>query len=224
MAAVPLGFFGRPEAIVVIFLGWGYLVLSTTDNLGLLVRASLRPRRPRPRCLRGEPFGSVEHAPYIATVCVLAAAISFAGMNDALPGFSAALRSVSIGSFSATAFAGRSSPLYVSGGKVPTSHAVCRVGYDARGEGLPRTMAGAERAHGDRAAQHRGTARMWSRGVLRHRGLTVQHEHCRPRLPTQVLDGSPHRAPQTSERGGRRGSTQPAQRPGARPTQPRDYR
>jgi hypothetical protein len=110
-----LGFFGRPEGIVVVFVVWGYLVLSTTDNSGFMFELPFVPA-----VLLLAVFvasRSVRRArPYLATVCVLAAAISFAGMSDALPGVSSAPRSVWIGSFSATAFDGRGSLLgYVSG-------------------------------------------------------------------------------------------------------------
>jgi 4-amino-4-deoxy-L-arabinose transferase-like glycosyltransferase len=110
-----LRFLRTPEAIVVIFVVWGYLVLSTTDNSGFMFELPFIPAvvvlavhvasRSVPRM-----------RPYLATVCVLAAAISFAGMSDALPGVSSGARSVSIGSFSATAFDGRGSFLgYASG-------------------------------------------------------------------------------------------------------------
>jgi hypothetical protein len=62
--------------------------------------------------------------PYLAAACLLAAAISFAGMSDALPGVSTAQRSVSIGPFSATTFDGRGAFLgYASG-----TGAACRPG------------------------------------------------------------------------------------------------
>lgn len=102
------GFFGRPEGVVVVFVVWGYLVLSTTDNSGFMFEL---PFVPAVLLLAGYVASrSVRRArPYLATVCVLAAAVSFAGMSDALPGVSSAARSVSIGSFSATAFDGRGS-------------------------------------------------------------------------------------------------------------------
>jgi hypothetical protein len=109
------GFFGRPEAIVVIFLAWGYLLLSTTDNSGFMFEL---PFIPTALLLTMHVASRTmpKTRPYLATVCVLAAAISFAGMSDALPGVPSAARSVSIGSFSATAFDGRGSFLaYVSG-------------------------------------------------------------------------------------------------------------
>jgi hypothetical protein len=112
------GFFGRPEAIVVICLVWGYLVLSTTENSGFMFELPLVPAVLVLAVYSANR--SVHRArPYLATVCVLAAAISFAGMSDALPGVTSAARSVTIGSFSATAFDGRGSLLRygsVSGG------------------------------------------------------------------------------------------------------------
>jgi hypothetical protein len=127
-------FLGRPEAVVVVFLAWGYLVLSTTDNTGfmfelpfipavLLVAAFVASRTMHQ--MRGS----------LATVCVLAAALSFAGMSDALPGVSSAPRTVSVGTFSATAFDARGSFLgYASGtGAACRPHIRC-AGTDASPE------------------------------------------------------------------------------------------
>jgi hypothetical protein len=67
---------------------------------------------------------------------VFAAAISFAGMSDALPGVSSAARSMSVGSFSATAFDGRGSLLsYASGnGGACRPHTPCVPSGTTRGE------------------------------------------------------------------------------------------
>ena len=119
-------FLGRPEGIVVVFVVWGYLVLSTTDNSGFLFEL---PFMPSVLILAadGASRSLRQIRPYLATMCVLAAAISFAGMSDALPGVSSEARSVSIGSFSATAFDGRGSLLgYVSGnGSACRPHVAC---------------------------------------------------------------------------------------------------
>ena len=123
-----LGFLGRPEGIVVIFVAWGYLVLSTTDNSGFMFELPFVPAV----LLLGAFVASrsMRRArPYLATVCVLAAAISFAGMSDALPGVSSAARSLSIGSFSATAFDGRGSFL----GYASSNGGGCRPGTQCDG-------------------------------------------------------------------------------------------
>lgn len=125
-----LGFFGRPAGIVVIFVVWGYLVLSTTDNSGFMFELPFVPAvllvaayvASRSLC---------RARPYLSTVCVLAAAISFAGMSDALPGVSSASTSVSIGSFSATAFDGRGSFL----GYASADGGGCRTGTECVGSG-----------------------------------------------------------------------------------------
>jgi 4-amino-4-deoxy-L-arabinose transferase-like glycosyltransferase len=109
-----LRFFGKPEAVMVIFVLWGYLVLSTTDNTGALFELPFIPvvlvlaAWAASRSLR-------QVRPYLAGVCVLAAAVSFAGMSDALPGTSSASRSVSVGWFSVTAFDGRGTLLGYAG-------------------------------------------------------------------------------------------------------------
>lgn len=124
-------FFGRPEAIVVIFVGWGYLVLSTTDNSGFLFELPFIPA-----VLILAAWGASRSMrpvrPYLAAVCVLAAAISFAGMSDALPDVSSQAQSVSIGSFSATAFDGRGSFL----GYASSNGAACRPHMPCVGSGV----------------------------------------------------------------------------------------
>lgn len=108
-------FFERPESIALILVAWGYLVLSTTQNSGFMFELPLIPAvlvlvaRAASRSIR--PM-----RPYLAIVCVLAAAISFAGMSEALPGVSSEARSVSIGPLQGTAFDGRGTLLgYASG-------------------------------------------------------------------------------------------------------------
>jgi Dolichyl-phosphate-mannose-protein mannosyltransferase len=119
-------FFERPESVAVILVLWGYLVLSTTQNSGFMFELPLIPAvLVLAALLASRSIGRVR--PYLAIACVLAAAVSFAGMSDALPGVSSGIRSVSMGSFEMTAFDGRGTLLsYASGtGGACLSHAPC---------------------------------------------------------------------------------------------------
>jgi hypothetical protein len=119
-------FLGRPEAIVLIPVVWGYVMLSTTVNAGFMFELPLIPAVSI-LAAYGASRSMRQLRPYLATLCALAAVVSFAGMSDALPAVSSAARSVSIGSFSATAFDGRGPVLYYASteGVACRPHAPC---------------------------------------------------------------------------------------------------
>lgn len=118
-----LRFLGRPQVVLVVFVVWGYLVLSTTTNAGYLFELPLIPAvLVLASWVASKTMRKLR--PYLATVCLLATVVSFAGMSDAVPGVSSGAKSVSLGSFSVTAFDGRGSLLtYAS-----TNGGACRIG------------------------------------------------------------------------------------------------
>jgi hypothetical protein len=99
-------FLSSPQAVIVIFALWGYLVLSTTDNAGSLFELPFIPAVVL-LAVYAASRSLVRLRPYLATLCLLAASVSLAGMSVSAPDVSTASRSLSIGSFSVTAFDGR---------------------------------------------------------------------------------------------------------------------
>ena len=106
---------GRPDAALWIFVVLGYLALSTSQNAGSMFELPLLPAV----CILAASVASRlarGARPYVATLCVLAAVVSFVGASDGIPGLPSSSLVASIGPIHMVAFDDRGTLLgYASG-------------------------------------------------------------------------------------------------------------
>jgi 4-amino-4-deoxy-L-arabinose transferase-like glycosyltransferase len=107
-ASVELGarFLRRPDAPAWFLVVGGYFVLSTSSNYGSMFELPLVPAL----CILAVAAASRSQLlvrPFLTAACLTAAALSFAGVSDAIPPVSSSSTSVSVGPVNLVVFDGR---------------------------------------------------------------------------------------------------------------------